>query len=69
MDHNTQPTTESDYTVTHQTEHYEVGVKGGEIIAACKCGDGVSYPDKGMGRAFVAAWRTRHQHITPPGEK
>jgi len=26
------------------------------------CGDSIEAPDKGLGRAMVAAWRTRHQH-------
>lgn len=54
----------TDYKVTHRTEDYEVGVRDGEIVAACFCGAGEVWPDKGMGRAFAAAWRTRHQHAS-----
>ena len=54
----------TDYTVTHFSDDYEVGVRDGEIIAACRCGAGEVWPDKGMGRAFAATWRTRHQHST-----
>lgn len=51
------------YVKKHETENYEVGVKDGEIIAACRCGDGMVVADKGLGRAAIAAWRTRHQHL------
>lgn len=54
----------SDYWVTHFSDAYEVGVSGGRIIAACRCGAGESWPDKGLGRAHAAAWRTRHQDCT-----
>lgn len=50
---------------------YEVTRRDGSIIAACICGAGEYVADKGLGRAVVAAWRTRHQDCTrplPPGE-
>lgn len=49
------------YRVTEQTDAYEVGTDGAEITAACRCGAGVIVPDKGLGRATVAAWKTQHQ--------
>lgn len=30
------------------------------------CGDSMRVPNKGLGRANLAAWKSRHQHITPP---
>jgi len=34
------------------------------IVARCgKCGTTFIAPDKGLGRAHVAAFETRHQHI------
>ena len=36
---------------------------GGVIYATCLgCGADTAQPDKGLGRAFVATWKTRHQH-------
>lgn len=29
------------------------------------CAATLSVPDKGIGRANLAAWKTRHQHATP----
>lgn len=58
-------TAKTGYIVTHETEDYEVGVKDGEIVAACSCGAGDVWPDKGLGRAIAATWRTRHQHTSP----
>lgn len=57
--------TESDYTVTHVTEDYEQGTLRGVIVAAYACGAGDTWPDKGLGRAHAAAWRSRHQHTFP----
>lgn len=55
------------YEVTEETEHYEVGISGGDtILAACKCGAGDIWPNKGLGRASAAAWKTRHQHPDQP---
>lgn len=35
----------------------------GQIYLKCLgCGAAGSYPDKGLGRAAAAAWKTRHQH-------
>lgn len=31
-----------------------------EMCHVCK--DSIEVPDKGIGRAILAAWRTRHQH-------
>lgn len=34
----------------------------GRIRLDCAtCGEGLDVPDKGLGRAAAAAWRTRHQ--------
>ena len=34
------------------------------IKATCNvCGQSTTAPNKGLGRAKVAAWKTRHQHI------
>lgn len=30
------------------------------------CGDSFRVPNKGLGRASLAAWKTRHQHVVPP---
>lgn len=39
--------------------------KAGILTATCLiCGKKSSAPDKGIGRANLAAWRTRHQHRT-----
>ncbi|MFS0884940.1 hypothetical protein [Aeromicrobium sp. 179-A 4D2 NHS] len=36
---------------------------GGTITSTCGvCGETETAPDKGLGRAKVAAWETRHQH-------
>lgn len=43
---------------------YEVTRRDGLIVAACACGSGLSVSDKGLGRATVAAWRTRHADCT-----
>lgn len=51
----------SDYVQTELTPTYEMGRKDGRIVAACVCGNGINVPDKGLGRAAVAAWKTRHQ--------
>lgn len=52
----------SNYRITHVGLAYEVGVLNGVIVAACTCGAGDTWPDKGLGRAHAAAWRTRHQN-------
>lgn len=32
------------------------------IVLDCRtCGEGVDVPNKGLGRAIAAAWRTNHQ--------
>lgn len=37
--------------------------KNGRITAKCEtCQETADYPDKGLGRAHFAAWKTRHQH-------
>lgn len=51
------------YVVKHSTQNYEIGALNGELIGACLCGAGQVWPDKGLGRAAMAAWRTQHQHI------
>lgn len=28
-----------------------------------ECGDSMRVPNKGLGRASVASWKTRHQHL------
>lgn len=33
------------------------------------CGKSLSVPNKGLGRAKIAAWRTRHQHPEARKEK
>ena len=57
--------------MTSEVERPEFRARDGEIIAACRCGAGEVWPNKGMGRAFAATWRTRHQHSsenpTSPG--
>lgn len=45
-----------------QTDTYEITRDGGELTAACQCGDGLVVPDKGLGRALLATWKTRHHH-------
>lgn len=35
----------------------------GQVTASCDvCGKTCTMPDKGIGRANLAAWETRHQH-------
>lgn len=35
----------------------------GRLSETCPvCKDGIDVPDKGLGRAVLAAWRTQHQH-------
>lgn len=53
----------SDYVITHVGTRYEQGILRGVIVAACECGAGDTWPNKGMGRAHAAAWRSRHEHI------
>ncbi len=37
--------------------------KNGKITAKCtRCGKSKTVPDKGIGRANLAAWKTQHQH-------
>lgn len=31
------------------------------IIVLCTCHSGLNIPNKGLGRAIAAAWRTRHE--------
>ena len=31
------------------------------IVAQCVCGESVDMPNKGLGRAMVAAFKSRHQ--------
>jgi hypothetical protein len=39
---------------------------GGILHAVCmECAAATSQPDKGIGRANLAAWKTRHQHTQP----
>lgn len=52
----------SEYVVTHESECAEIGKRDGMILAACHCGSGHQLPDKGLGRATIAAWWTRHQN-------
>lgn len=55
--------------MSHSAENdapYEVTRQNGLIIAACVCGAGESVIDKGLGRAVVATWRTRHQDCAAP---
>lgn len=50
------------YLVIVDTGAYEIGRRDdGTLFAACMCGDGMTGPDKGLTRANIAAWRTRHQ--------
>ena len=38
-------------------------MSGEELSEACDvCKESVTVPNKGLGRAVLAAWRTRHQH-------
>lgn len=37
----------------------------GYIEVHCSCGDSIKMPDKGLGRATIAAWKSRHQPPTP----
>lgn len=34
----------------------------GHVTTYCPLGHMITVPDKGLGRATSAAWRTRHQH-------
>jgi hypothetical protein len=34
----------------------------GTISSYCWCGGEITVPNKGLGRAKLAAWETRHQH-------
>jgi len=52
------------YRMTEETADYEIGLDGDVILAACRCGAGDLWPNKGLGRANAAAWKTRHQHTT-----
>ena len=46
----------------------EVTVTGSRIEAYCHvCEEGVDAPNKGLGRAVIAAWKSRHQH--PEGDR
>lgn len=37
--------------------------RAGYLSAMCnKCKEKTSVPDKGLGRATLATWKTRHQH-------
>ena len=56
------------YEVIAETAAYEVGRRDGYLIAACVCGSGEHVRDKGLGRAVVAAWRTRHERCTAPAD-
>lgn len=54
--------------------HIAVTVVADTIVGKCHaCGDRIQAPNKGLGRAVVATWRTRHQHLsessTPPEQK
>lgn len=42
-----------------------VMVKEGYIEERCSCGETCTVADKGLGRATLAAWKSRHQ---PPKE-
>ena len=45
------------------SDNVTVTTTGSRIDAVCEvCGDGAEAPNKGLGRAVIAAWRTRHQH-------
>lgn len=51
------------YTVTrtHSSD-------GDYLTAACsQCREIVTVPDKGLGRATIGTWKTRHQHRTLGG--
>lgn len=39
------------------------GTESTRLAEDCEvCGEGIDVPNKGMGRAILAAWRTQHQH-------
>lgn len=40
-------------------------IVNGNIEASCVCGDTLTVPDKGLGRANYFAWLTRHQTHSP----
>lgn len=45
------------------SEHINRTRKNGRITSACYlCEERVDFPDKGLGRAMLAAWESRHQH-------
>lgn len=61
----------SEYVVIDTGGAWEIGRENDHLIAACECGGGVVVLDKGLGRATVAAWKTRHRACedtatTPP---
>jgi hypothetical protein len=46
------------------SEHFATKRHGQHIQTKCEaCGDSCGVRDQGLGRAYLAAWKTRHQHI------
>lgn len=41
----------------------------GTISSYCWCGDEITVPNKGLGRAKLAAWETWHQHSREDTER
>lgn len=56
----------ADKVLIEETDAYEIGRINGALVAACRCGGGLSVVDKGLGRAWVAAWKTQHQTCATP---
>jgi len=46
-------------------ERPRIITKTGYIEVKCACGDSIEMPDKGLGRAAIAAWKSRHQPPKP----
>lgn len=55
----------SAYELIEENDRYEIGRRDGMIQAACVCGSGLVVTDKGLGRAEVATWKTRHRTAGP----
>jgi hypothetical protein len=49
---------------TSVTAHLSRAVEGDRLVGRCStCGDKRTVPNKGLGRATLAAWESRHQHL------
>lgn len=49
-------------TQPHQSRQDAARIVGPTLTGTCSLGHVLTVPDKGMGRATLAAWETQHQH-------